>query len=255
MRTYLLLATALATAAALPAQDYHFTKNLAAGDRLEISNINGNIDVTRAAGRLAEVTVTKIVKKGDGTLVKAIMEDGGSGMRVCTIYINHDPNRRSCDGDNNNSGRGRDTFEVEMHYIVRVPAGAKLNVDDVNGNVTVTGADADSKIETVNGDVIFDGVGASSLQTVNGKIVATFSGATWQGTMSVQTVNGSVELTFPADLSADVSGETVSGNINSSFPITIDQGFGPKSFKGRIGAGGRKLKIETVNGGIVLRKR
>ena len=187
-------------------------------------------------------------------MVKAIMADGGSGMHVCTIYINHDPNRRSCDGGNNTTGLNSG-FDVQMHYVVRVPTGAKLAVDDVNGNVTVTGGDADSKIETMNGDVIFDGVGASSLQTVNGKIVATFSGATWQGTMSVQTVNGSVELTFPADLSADVSGETVSGNINSSFPITIDQGFGPKSFKGRIGAGGRKLKIETVNGGIVLRKR
>lgn len=254
MRTYLLLATALATAATLPAQDYHFTKNLAAGDRVEISNINGNIEVTRAAGGMAEVTVTKTVKKGDGTMVKAIMADGGSGMHVCTIYINHDPNRRSCDGGNNTTGLNSG-FDVQMHYVVRVPAGAKLAVDDVNGNVTVTGGDADSKIETVNGDVIFDGVGASSLETVNGKIVATFSGATWQGTLSVQTVNGSVELTFPADLSADVSGETVSGNINSIFPITIDQGFGPKSFKGRIGAGGRKLKIETVNGGIVLRKR
>lgn len=255
MRTQFLLAAALGAVARLPAQDYHFTKNLAAGDRVEISNINGNIDVTRAAGRMAEVTVTKIVKKGDGTMVQAIMEEGGSSMRVCTIFVNRDPNRHTCDGDNNNSSRGRDNFEVDMHYVVRVPAGAKLNVDDVNGNVTVTGADADSKIETVNGDIIFDGAGAASLETVNGKVVGTFSRAAWEGTMSVQTVNGSVELTFPADLSADVTGETVNGSINSIFPITIDQGFGPKSFKGRIGAGGRKLRIETVNGGITLRKK
>ena len=64
---------------------------LAAGDRLEISNITGNVDVTRATGRVAEVTVTKTVKRGDGSMVKAIMEDGGSGMRVCTVYLYNNP--------------------------------------------------------------------------------------------------------------------------------------------------------------------
>lgn len=255
MRFTVAVLASLAVAAPGAAQDYHFTKNLSAGDRLEISNINGHIDVTRASGRMAEVSVTKTVKKGDGSMVKAIMEEGGSGMHVCTIYINREPNRRTCNGDNNNNGRGRDNFEVDMHYVVRVPAGAKLSIDDVNGNVTVTGADNDSKIETVNGDITFDGGSASSLETVNGNIVGTFSRATWDGTMSVETVNGSVELTFPADFSADISGETVNGGIHSTFPITIDQGWGPKSFKGRIGGGGRKLRISTVNGGITLKKR
>ena len=73
--------------------------------------------------------------------------------------------------------------------------------------------------------------------------------------MDVQTVNGSVELTFPAGLNANVSGELVSGSISSDFPITVEKGFGPKSFSGRIGTGGRRLKIETVNGAIRLVKR
>lgn len=256
MRLTLAAFATLVAAAPSAAQDYHFTKSLAAGDRMEISNINGNIDVIRAAGRTAEVSVTKIVKKGDGSMVKAIMEEGGSGMHVCTIYLNQDPNRRTCKGDNNTGkDRGRDSFEVDMRYTVRVPAGARLTVDDVNGNVTVTGADADSKINTVNGDISFDGIGASTLETVNGKVIGSFSGAAWDGTMSVETVNGSVELTFPADLSADISGEMVNGSVSSVFPITIDKGWGPKSFNGRIGAGGRKLKIETVNGAITLKKR
>ena len=40
-----------------------------------------------------------------------------------------------------------------MHYIVKVPTGAQLTVDDVNGTITVTGADVDSKISTVNGGI------------------------------------------------------------------------------------------------------
>jgi len=255
MRLSIVVIAACTITAPAAAQDYHFTRTLGAGDRMEISNISGNMEISRASGRVAEVSVTKTVKKGDGSMVKAIMEEGGRDMVVCTVYVNREPNRRTCNGDNNNDGHGRDNFEVDMHYVVRVPAGARLTVDDVNGNVTVTGGDADARINTVNGDIRYDGVGASELETVNGKIVATFTSAGWEGSMSVQTVNGLVDLTFPAGLSADVSGETVNGSISSDFPITIEKGWGPKSFNGRIGGGGRRLKIETVNGGIALRKR
>jgi Putative adhesin len=246
--------TALATQP-LVAQDFHFTKDVGPGGQVEVENINGRIDVTRATGRTAEVTVTKTVKRGDGSTVKAIMEETSNGLHVCTVYLNRDPNRRTCSGDNNNDSRHGDHVEVDMHYAVRVPAGVRLVVANVNGDVSVTGADVESKIETVNGDVNFDGIGASSLETVNGKIVGTFSRAAWEGSLHISTVNGSVDLTFPADLSADVRGETVNGGIQSVFPITIEKGWGPKSFEGRIGNGGRRLNIETVNGGITLRKR
>lgn len=256
MRTHLLLAAVLVTGPIpLVAQDYHFTRDVAPGGLVEIDNINGRIEVSRATGPTADVTVTKTVRSGDGSMVKAIMEERGNGLHVCTIYVNRDPNRRNCSGDNNDSGHGRNHVDVDMHYVVRVPAGVRLTIGDVNGNVTVTGADADSKVETVNGDVTFEGLGAASLETVNGKVVGTFTRAAWEGTLRVSSVNGSVDLTFPADLSADVHGETVNGGIESAFPITIEKGFGPKSFDGRIGGGGRRLNIETVNGGITLRRK
>ena len=186
--------------------------------------------------------------------MKAIADETGNGLHVCTVYLNRYSDRRTCDGDNNDSHRGN-RLDVDMHYVVRVPAGARLVVSNVNGNVSVTGADADSQIETVNGDVNFDGIGASSLETVNGRIIGTFSRASWEGTLKISTVNGSVDLTFPADLSADIRGETVNGGIESAFPITVEKGFGPKSFEGRIGSGGRRLSIETVNGAITLRRK
>ncbi len=257
MRPILLTLAAAAIAVPAAAQDYHFTKTIASGARVEIENINGAIEVSRATGRVAEVTVTKTVRRGDGSTVIAVMEDDGGGMRVCTVYLGRDPNRKSCNGGNNNGGdsRGRNNVEADMHYVVKVPAGARLTVDDVNGSITVTGGDVDSRINTVNGDINFEGLGAASLETVTGKIVGTFGRAAWEGTMEVQTVNGSVDLAFPADLSAEVSGETVNGSIQSAFPVTIEKGFGPKSFTGRIGAGGRRLKVETVNGSITIRKR
>ncbi len=206
-------------------------------------------------GATAEILVTKTVKKGDGSLVKAIMESDGNGIRVCTIYLNQDRNRNSCKGNNSTNSRDGDNFQVEMHYLVKVPAGVLLTAGSVNGNVDARGLDAPASLETVNGDVTFEGATATSIQTVNGKIRGTFTRGTWDGKMDIETVNGGVDLTFPGNLSAAISGETVNGGISSEdFPVTIEGKWGPKSFTGRIGGGTSTLTIQTVNGGITLKR-
>lgn len=250
-----LLAALLVTALPLAAQETRFTPTIAAGGTLALENINGPMVITQGTGRTAEVVVTKRVIKGDGSYVKAIMEERGGTVRICTIYTNRDPNRKSCNGDNSSSSRGRDNYdEVEMRYEVRVPAGVTVNAESVNGSITATDLDEAASIETVNGSIVFSGTTARHLETVNGRIKAAFGKADWDGTLKVSAVNGGIDLTFPAGLSAELSGETVNGGINSDFPITIDGKWGPKSFNGTIGRGGRQLKIETVNGGITLKK-
>ncbi len=256
MRSLLSALATLLLAAPLAGQDYHFTKAMSPGDRLMIENINGKVEVTQGSGRTAEITVAKTVKKGDGSLVKAIMESDGEGVRVCTIYLNQDRNRDSCKGEHNNSTKGQDKLEIDMHYVVSVPRGVRLSVDNVNGEVDARGLDATATIATVNGGLTFEGTSASSLSTVNGSIKATMTRGTWDGSMHVESVNGGIELFFPADLSATISGETVNGGIRSddTFPITIQGKWGPKEFHGKIGSGSSKLTVESVNGAISIRK-
>jgi DUF4097 and DUF4098 domain-containing protein YvlB len=255
----LLLTTALA-AMAMPAgaQDYRFTKEMRAGDRLAVENINGQISVTQGTGRTMTVEVTKTVKAGNGDLVKAIMEESGGVVRVCTIYLNRDPNRSTCRGDNSNGSRnGRERLEVDMRYTVTVPAGVALDVESVNGGVTVRGVDTPGSVETVNGNIEFDGVGAHSLETVNGRIHANFTRPDWTGTVSLETVNGAVQLTLPTNVAAEIRGETVNGSIDvGNFQVTVSGRWGPKEFRGTLGGGGnRVINIETVNGSITLRQQ
>jgi DUF4097 and DUF4098 domain-containing protein YvlB len=243
----------LVLAAPLAAQDYRFTRELRAGDRMEIENINGSVEVTQGSGRTALVEVTKTVKRGNGDLVKAVMEESRGMMRVCTIYLNQDPDRTSCRG--NNSQRGNE-FQVEMTYVVQVPAGVAVEINTVNGGVVLTGLDTPASVSTVNGSIEFTAAGAHSLETVNGQIRARLTRADWAGSLDIETVNGSVDLTLPASFAAEVSGETVNGRVNSDFPITIEGRWGPKSFRGTINGGGsRSLNIETVNGAIRLRRQ
>ena len=55
--------------------EYRFSRELSSGQTLAVSNIEGNITVSRTSGRTATVVVTKKVVRGDGDLVKA--------MRAC----------------------------------------------------------------------------------------------------------------------------------------------------------------------------
>lgn len=251
----MLLALVVAAGAPLSAQETRFTKQMSAGSTLAIENINGDVTISQGSGRTAEIVVTKTVKRGDGDLVKAVMEEDGNTVRVCTIFLNRDRNRSSCEGGNSMDSRRGDRFEVEMEYSVKLPAGVKLHVETVNGSVTVGTIDATAHVETVNGSIDVQSASASSLETVNGDIRGSFSSASWDGTLTMETVNGNIELAFPAAFAATIRGETVNGSISSDFPVTISGKWGPKSFRGTVGGGGRQLDIETVNGNITLRKR
>ena len=61
--------------------------------------------------------------------------------------------------------------------------------------------------------------------------------------------------TLPADVNADVRASTVNGDIETDFPLTITGRFGPRRLNGTIGRGGRSLSLETVNGGIRIKKQ
>ncbi len=257
MTRALALAVAFATlTGTISAQATRFTRQLAPGALVELDNINGSISVSQGTGRTAEVVVTKTVKKGDGNMVKAIMEEENGVMRVCTIYLNRDPNRSSCRGNNSTNSKNGDRIEVTMNYVVRLPAGVRVRGETVNGSITVSAIDAQADLETVNGDIRVQSGAAGSLQTVNGSIRGSFARADWPGALRMETVNGAIELEFPANLAATVRGETVNGSISSpDFPVTITGKWGPKSFRGTIGGGGRDLQVETVNGNITIRKR
>jgi len=46
----------------------------------------------------------------------------------------------------------------------------------------------------------------------------------------------------------------VNGDISTDFPITVTGKFGKRKLNGTVGSGGRLLEMNTVNGGIELKK-
>ena len=72
--------------------------------------------------------------------------------------------------------------------------------------------------------------------------------------LQFSTVNGSVVVSLPAGANAEVEAGTVNGSLESDFPLTIQGRFSNRRMRGTIGDGGHRLKMETVNGGITIRR-
>lgn len=256
---FALAAVALIPAAALSAQETRFSPTLRVGQHLAINTIDGDVTVTRGDGRTAEIVANKRVRRGDASRVKAVMEETSDGFKVCTIYLRRDEaDRDTCNRSNRDrrdSWNDHDNTDIEISYTVRLPSGVALAVNTVDGAVDVRGVDTPASVNSVDGDIVYEGVAPTSLRTVDGDIRASISGV-WTADASLRTVDGSIVVELPADAALEVRGSTVDGSFHSDFPMTIRDKWGPRSFEGTIGGGGtRLLRLGSVDGDITLRRR
>lgn len=221
---------------------------LAQGKTIEIRGVNGSISAEPATGNEVEVTADKHARRSDPDDVRIEVLEHDGGVTICAVY----PGRRNrCEpGGGNMSVRDND---VEVEFMVRVPRGVEFVGSNVNGDVEAVDLAGPVEANTVNGGVrVETSAGDASARTVNGSVTAVVR-ALGQRSLSFETVNGGVSLTLPRDVDADLEAETVNGSISTDFPITVVGRMSPRRLYGRIGDGGRPLRIRTVNGSIRIR--
>jgi hypothetical protein len=144
------------------------------------------------------------------------------------------------------------TFEIFT------PTKINLGLETVNGGITVRDVSGDLSFETVNGGITLARIGGNAKgETVNGGINVELSGKTWAGDrLEVETVNGGVNVEVPEGYSAQFKAETTNGGLSADFPGAQVKGtWGHKSLDMTLGSGGPVVKVETVNGGLKIRKR
>lgn len=241
-----LLATApAARAQAQDANHWSWHGAVAQGKTVEIRGVNGSIRAEASSGPEVEVSADKHGRDDDPATVRIEVVPHEGGVTICAVYPGRSNECRP--GGGHMSVHDND---VQVEFVARIPAGVAFDGNNVNGRVEASGLMARTDISTVNGGVTLEtSSGEASAETVNGGIRATVRGA-GQGRLSFTTVNGSVDLSLATGLSADFSAETVNGSIESDFPITLTGRINPRHIEGRIGQGGRILRLRTVNGSI-----
>ena len=245
---------ALALATTAGAEDFRWQGRLAPGKTIEIKGVNGDIEAAPATGSEVEVTAVKTSRHRDPKDVEIKVVEHAErrhDLRRLPVELgSHERVRAGSEGHMNS----RDN-DVDVHFTVRVPAGVRFAARTVNGSVEAIDLSAEVDVSTVNGSIEATSRGIVKGETVNGSIKASLGEADWTGPLSFSTVNGSITIDLPSDVSAEVRASVVNGDIETDFPLTVKGKWGPRSMKGTLGSGGRQLELETVNGGIKLRKR
>ena len=230
-----------------------------AGRWVYVRNLNGPVRVEEGTGSKVEVRAEKRWRRGNPDDVKITVRQVGSAggdVLVCALWND----RSTCDEDgyhSRNDGswwNNNDRNDVQVEFVVRLPAGVKIDASTVNGGVEIDGATSDVVAHTVNGSIDARSTGgAVTAHTTNGDVIV--SSAKLDGDRTeFSTVNGTITVTLPATVNADVEMRTVNGHLSSDFPLTVEGTFSPRRLHATLGKGGPTLRLSTVNGSIRLRK-
>jgi hypothetical protein len=242
-----------AGAASAQSNEFSWRGSVAAGRWVEIRGVNGRVEASAAAGGAVEVVATKRARRSDPSEVRVEVVEHAGGVTICAVYPSRDGGQNVCAP----GGGGRmnvQNNDVVVDFVVRVPAGVHFRGATVNGDVEARGLQSDLDAKTVNGSINVQTAGHAEAKTVNGSITAAMGRADWAGSLDFSTVNGGIELQLPADLSARVEADTLNGDIQTDFPLTVSGRYSRRHLSGTIGAGGRELRLKTVNGSVHLRR-
>jgi hypothetical protein len=242
---------------AAQSKDFEWRGRIAQGDVIEIKGVNGSVNASFTSGDEVEVRASKVEhRRGNAEDVEIRVVEHDDGVTICAVYPHRDRDRaNTCEAGRNGRNNTRNN-DVEVNFVVLVPAGVRFAGNTVNGDVEAEGLRADARVSTVNGDARVETTGLAEASTVNGSVYASFGRPDWSRELDFSTVNGSVTVEMPDETNARVSANTVNGSLESDFPLTITGRFGNRRMRGTIGSGdGGDLSLSTVNGSIRLKRR
>jgi len=224
-----------------------FSFELSEGGRISLENVNGDVRIVGGTGNTVEIKAEKRADNAEdlARLIVKIKAQPDS-IHIDTV---HEKSQSRWFG-RNNSG--------QVTYTLAVPEASNLDsISTVNGEVEISGVSGMTNAESVNGALLLRNLrGDADLQTTNGSIEAHFDSMHGSQHVDADTVNGRITLHLPENASARLSAQTLNGSINAEdFGLEVEPGFVGKSLKGNIGSGEARIDLDTVNGGIRVRRQ
>jgi len=222
------------------------TYKLASGAELEISNVNGLIDVVEGAGDV-EVRAERTSKASSDDAARALLAH--LDMREDVT-----PNHVRIEAKVPSGGGLRQSLEVKYH--VRVPAGVGVKLETVNGKISLTGLSGRADADTTNGGVTAtDLSGPVKVATVNGGVEIEVKAVAPDG-IEMTAVNGGVRLRLPAAAKADLDASCTNGRVSVAGGLNLETSENSsRQVSGRLNGGGPRVHLETTNGGVHIAAR
>jgi len=135
--------------------------------------------------------------------------------------------------------------------------GGQVTVSTGDGSVTLDSTDGDLDVDTGDGSVRVEGkLTTVKLHTGDGSVtLRADSGSAMKDDWSISTGDGGVNVSVPSDFSAELDAHSSGGSVRSEFKVDSDSDDreSRRTLRGRIGSGGKTLKIRTGDGSIRIK--
>jgi hypothetical protein len=215
------------------------------GARVEISGINGRVDVETANTDTAEVLIIRSAKQREDLQYRKINIEHKSDY----LHIRVESDHKSIWSSLGSRPEGR------QRVILKLPRRVEFETRGLNGNLNVGELDGTADIGGVNGEVkIAQLTGSAEFHGVNGNIIANIAKLSGDG-VEISGVNGNTEIRFIGEVNADVETRGMNGRVESDLPnVEVKKGEGYGRYTARIGAGGPQIEAHGVNGNVFLGK-
>lgn len=131
-----------------------------------------------------------------------------------------------------------------------------LTIDTGDGSVTLQDVDGALDVRTGDGGVSVSGrLGAVRVRTGDGSVtLRADSGSLMRDDWDISTGDGGVVVYLPNEFSAELDASTRDGRVTADQDVTVGADkIDRRTLRGRLGSGGRTLKIRTGDGSIHLR--
>lgn len=219
--------------------------------RVSVSNVNGSIVIEAWDRNEVKVEAVKTADSKERLAeVEINVEARQDYIKIETEYGNW----RNGSGSWNCNKNCR----LDVQYKLMVPRNAVLNeIETVNGSVTISNMTNVTNASAVNGSVKATNLrGTARIETVNGTTEADFDTLNSDSKIVLTTVNGRVNLVLPSDIDATLKADTVNGSINNEFGLPVRKGkYVGRDLHGKVGDGSIKINLESVNGGLNIRRK
>ncbi|HKP72877.1 MAG TPA: HEAT repeat domain-containing protein, partial [Pyrinomonadaceae bacterium] len=211
------------------------TYQLSPGARVELSDINGSIDIETNDGNAAELHITSYSYEPNPR--KLAVEQTASALAVRGVA------RTTRDGFN-------DTI---YRVALKLPRRVNLTLNGTNATVRVGELDGSIRLANISGSVgVAQAAGSAELSQVSGSVTLKMA-RVGAGGVRVDNVSGKVSVRFMDDVNADLQTTGIKGKVYVELPNVAVQGEMSRSdFRAKIGAGGAPINVSDVTGSVRL---
>jgi len=216
------------------------TVKLGTAGALELRTVGGEITVSAGTGTDATIEIVRVSRGRTDA-------DAKLGLERVRAEVDQRTDRASVTVNYPNESRS--PYSVSVSYHVKAPAGTRLNVTSLGGNISVTDIKGDMTTSTHGGDTTITNARAVSAKSLGGSMILT--GIDSDAVVHAETLGGNVELRRVKARRVEAS--TIGGNVTAT-DLTCDNADlgtmgGNVEFSGALARGGR-YELHT-NGGDV----